>query len=328
MALSYESIFASATFRFLVGSNKRLFTVHVAPIAHHSKSLGDLMNGGMSEAHEGCASLEDVEESTFIRFSQYAYTGDYFAADPEILLDSSTIACASTPSRPTPSNDDSRPEAVAVEESAYSGFSIPVVGPPVGEKEADVPDLWLPFEEKKKGRTKGPAESKSQEESFNFDDDHSTGESASSSRRRKLCELFQRSSTFFSKVSFYPRINQGSCEDYTDVFICHAQLYVFADKWDIAPLKRLCLYKLQQTLIFFTLYKERVGDIVALMRYSYDNTPHLSATDEPLRSLVIHYATCVVEALVQTSEFKALLLAEEGRQLASDLIVRMIDRLD
>lgn len=38
----------------------------------------------MSEAKEGCALLEDVEEQTFVQFSQYAYTGDYSAADPDI----------------------------------------------------------------------------------------------------------------------------------------------------------------------------------------------------------------------------------------------------
>lgn len=32
-----------------------------------------------------------VQEHTFIRFSQYAYTGDYIIVDLEILLDSSAI---------------------------------------------------------------------------------------------------------------------------------------------------------------------------------------------------------------------------------------------
>lgn len=46
----------------------------------------------MSEAKEGCALLEDVDEHTFVRFSQYAYTRDYVAADLEILLHSSAVA--------------------------------------------------------------------------------------------------------------------------------------------------------------------------------------------------------------------------------------------
>ena len=49
----------------------------------------------MSEAKEGCALLEDVEKSIFVRFSQYAYTEDYTAADPNIVLDFSIIAATS-----------------------------------------------------------------------------------------------------------------------------------------------------------------------------------------------------------------------------------------
>lgn len=50
----------------------------------------------MSEAKEGSALLEDIDEHTFVRFSQYAYTGDYATPDPEILLDASVIATTST----------------------------------------------------------------------------------------------------------------------------------------------------------------------------------------------------------------------------------------
>lgn len=45
----------------------------------------------MTDAKERCALLQDVDKRTFIRFSQYAYIGDYVAADPDVLLDSSTI---------------------------------------------------------------------------------------------------------------------------------------------------------------------------------------------------------------------------------------------
>lgn len=328
------SIIASAPFRFLVGSNKRVFTVHAGLISHHSKSLGDLINGGMSEANQGCASLEDVEESTFVRFSQYGYTGDYIAADPEILLDSSTIACTSTdtPSKPTRSTDNARP-AEAIEEPTYTGFTYaPIEVEAVQSLEPNEPDfadLWTASVRKKKKAKQQPAELPRQGYpfgSFGYDDNHPTEESASSSRKEKLWKRFERRTYTVSTPSFHPRKNRESCEDYTEVFLCHARLYVFADKWGIVPLKQLSLYKLHQTLSDFTLYKERIGDIVALMQYSYDNTPHLSSINDPLRSLVIHYATCVVEDLVQSSEFKALL--EEARQLASDLILKMINRLD
>jgi hypothetical protein len=50
------------------------------------------------------------------------------------------------------------------------------------------------------------------------------------------------------------RQNSSPTEDYTTVFLGHAQLYVFAEKWSIEDLKTLALFKLHKTLILFTLY--------------------------------------------------------------------------
>lgn len=141
--------------------------------------------------------------------------------------------------------------------------------------------------------------------------------------KEKLWKIFESKAYAGPNPSFHPRKNRNSCEAYKDVFLSHARLYVFAEKWDIARLRMLSLKKLHKTLCVFTPYEERDEDIVALMRYSYANTER---SDDPLRSLVIHYAACVVEKLVPSSKFKAL-LKEQG-DLASDLVVKMIDRLD
>ncbi len=55
---------SSTSFKFLVGPEKKLFTVHSALVTHHSKPLGVLVNGDMSEAKEGCALLEETDEHT------------------------------------------------------------------------------------------------------------------------------------------------------------------------------------------------------------------------------------------------------------------------
>lgn len=275
----------------------------------------------MSEAKEGCAWLEDVEESTFIRFSQFAYTGDYFAADPEILLDSSTIAW--TPSKPTPGFVFDGPVAVASKKfplpdlEPLEPVDIPPAPEPLPETEHDLDQ----FDDQEKERamdgswdawTKPKKEAKDK-----------MGKSA---KKKGVRKYFETKSWNAPRPSFHPRTNCESCEDYTEVFLCHARLYVFAEKYDIAPLKKLSVNRLHQTLSVFNLYKERVGDIVDLMQYSYANTVHRSSFDDPLRSLVIHYAASVVENLVQSSRFKALL--EEPGELASDLVVKMIDRLN
>ena len=44
-----------------------------------------LINGPMSEAEQGSAVLEDVDEDTFASFCQFLYTGDYkVAADRSV----------------------------------------------------------------------------------------------------------------------------------------------------------------------------------------------------------------------------------------------------
>ena len=65
-------------------------------------------------------------------------------------------------------------------------------------------------------------------------------------------------------IASAPRANSAPYEDYTNVFLSHAHVYVFAEKFDIQPLKRLALKSLHQTLAIFTLWPECVGDIAAL----------------------------------------------------------------
>ena len=77
----WTSVFRSKQFVFVVGENQAAFTVHAAIIAKQSKALDVLINGSMGEAFEGKAIFEDIEEDTFIRFCQFAYTGDYTTPD-------------------------------------------------------------------------------------------------------------------------------------------------------------------------------------------------------------------------------------------------------
>ncbi|KAM0460812.1 hypothetical protein ACHAO4_001604 [Trichoderma viride] len=72
-----EVIASSVPFRFLVGLNRREFTIHSALLSYLSPVLDKLVNGSFSEAAEKCVTWDSVDEDTFIRFWQYAYTGKY-----------------------------------------------------------------------------------------------------------------------------------------------------------------------------------------------------------------------------------------------------------
>lgn len=78
-----RSIFNSHPFKFLVGPGRKEFTMHSALVAHQSKALDTLVNGGMKEAIEKCVVWDETDEETFIRFCQFAYTGSYDGADPK-----------------------------------------------------------------------------------------------------------------------------------------------------------------------------------------------------------------------------------------------------
>jgi hypothetical protein len=321
-----NSIISSPAFKFLVGADKRLFTVHAGLVAHLSKPLAVLINGPMSEAQEGCAWLEDVDEHTFVRFSQYAYTGDYRPADPDILLDSNSIA-ATYSTLGNFMHGQNNPEPVAASEEIVTirtGLDEEYIS---SEPSKSCVSPW------------GISSSKKDKKKclkYNYQDElkeeacpRCLGRkeyTALESKKSKLWDKFKSRVYITSRPDFKPRRNQESCEDYTGVFLCHARLYVFAEMYDIHRLRELSLHNLQRTLTEFTLYSQRLEDIIDLMQYTYLNTAEWPESIDPLRSLVIHYAACVVEDLAQSTQFRRLM--EEMGQLARDLMGQLLKRLD
>lgn len=277
--------------------------------------------------------LGDIDDDTFVRFSQYAYTGDYVAADPEILLGSSAIATThqalddASPNRvgydggeaPAPAIDGAEPVAVNIEvESAAPEPDFVVADTPWD------PPNGISFSSKdKKKKKKRAGQYNHMEEP---EDVAVPEEFTPQTKKSNLWQAFKSKAHTTSGPDFQPQRNREPCENYTEVFLCHARLYVFADKYDIGPLRRLSLHKLQRTLVKFTLYDERVGDIVNLMRYSYSNTADCVGYIDDLRLLVVHYAACVVEDLAQSLGFQSLL--EEAGSLARDLVEQMVSRLN
>lgn len=121
------------------------------------------------------------------------------------------------------------------------------------------------------------------------------------------------------------RANSAPSEDYTDVFLSHAYMYVFAEKFDIQPLKRLALRYLHQTLAGFTLWPESVGDIVLLARFVYDNTSVPLNGVEPMRDMLKRYICYEMDVLVGASDFNNLL--EENRELLHDFCSMVGERI-
>ena len=122
-----------------------------------------------------------------------------------------------------------------------------------------------------------------------------------------------------------PRPNLSPSEDYTEVFLSHARVYVFAEKFDIQPLKRLAVETLDETLSIFTLWPECVGDVVALARFVYSETSNSVHGGERMRSLLKLYIACEINVLIQAVCFRDLL--EESRDFLDDFCFIMQLRL-
>ena len=298
-----DSIISSKPFEFFVGSQSKSITVHSALVAYHSKPLGVLVEGQFSEAEKGRAILTHIDEQTFVRFSQYAYTGDYDAAEHEIILDSSGIDHPDETQSNLDTedgNDEKAPEetidAVEEEEVPAETAFVSIEPPPE-------PDEFSWSGKSKREKRAKPL-----------------------SMRRKFWDRFKKNEHAFHEPLFDPRPNIEEFEDYSEVFLSHARLYVFADTYDIAPLRKLALHKLQRTLVVFDLYRERVGDIVKLLGYSYSHTVDRPGSQDQLRSLVVHYSAGLIEKLSDNEEFDALL--EGNGALGRDIISKMLERLD
>ncbi|KAK0246848.1 hypothetical protein LTS09_018011 [Friedmanniomyces endolithicus] len=118
--------------------------------------------------------------------------------------------------------------------------------------------------------------------------------------------------TYTSKA----RANTESCEEYTDVSLSHAHLYTFADRYDVEGLRELALYKLHQTLVKFTQFNERIGDVSELLCYAYDNTPERLGCQERLRDLVLRYVACHIERAHKDPQYRQRLQQQRVASLA------------
>lgn len=91
------------------------------------------------------------------------------------------------------------------------------------------------------------------------------------------------------------------------------------------PLKALAIHQLHGTLALLTLYPERIGDIVQLLRYSYANTTDSEDWSEDLRIMLMHYVGMEMDSLMKADEFRKLL--EERGTLLHDFLKTVGKRL-
>ena len=248
----------------------------------------------MAEAQNGFATLKEVDKDTFVRFIEWANKGYYTAAE------FTTVVEDGSDSERVAEKAVQRTDISAVEDDGQM-FPDPEVLPEPAT--IDEYDTWS-----------GP-----------------WGTSLKKGKKTKRAPRTAKEAIWHSFISRRPVIrksaievppprgNKSPAEVYSDVFLSHARLYVFAEQWDIQELKMLALDELHATLAIYTLYTERTSDIINLLRYVYCNTSEPSERVENLRTLVTQYVGCEMDILADDEDFKNLMI-KDGGPLLSDFL--------
>ena len=273
-----------------------------------------MINGPMAEAQNGYVTLESVDDNTMERFIEWAYKGYYtpasFSRDPSgvSLPDSSAkedrgaLADDSSAAADCEGKKRSHGEAFSGGEDALSTADALLEDHPLGGFR------WRNVEEPQAKKSTKPKTKKILKNVF----------------------LLHRYGSHPGKIGTpdtHPRANQEPDENYTEVFLSHARLHVFADMYDIQPLKTLAFDQLHYTLAIFTLHRQRTGDIVNLLRYVYANTTlDVNADAGHLRTMLKQYVAYEMSALMKDERFNELLI-EDGGPLLADFMKMVAYRI-
>ena len=118
--------------------------------------------------------------------------------------------------------------------------------------------------------------------------------------------------------------NPNPEEDYSQVFLSHARLYVFAEMYDVELLRKTCLYKLHDVLMKFCLHDERVKDVARLLQYTYTHTPERKEQIDDLRFLVTRYVSMFVQHMIHDDTFQDVMDGESAA--AMDLLRQLVEK--
>jgi hypothetical protein len=176
-----------------------------------------------------------VELQDFVRFCQFAYTGDYISASP--VWESFDL--------------DTGKSLAATHNDTMNGFE------PLSAKEPDEHKFSEDSEDDQCSETQLTGENKINRGAERWDvTPGGIGKSKTATLHKAFKGKVYQGSDFrkYLDSKCHPSSNTDSKEDFTPVFLGHARLYVLVDKYGIENLSLLALQKLHMTLVLFRLY--------------------------------------------------------------------------
>ncbi|KAK5057882.1 hypothetical protein LTR84_011883 [Exophiala bonariae] len=362
MAIEYMGFVESAPVSFKIGPAKKKCYIHNALLEQHFKPLWDFRNNANRE--EQTEVLSNIEEETFVRFVEFAYTGSYSVPQPVPFLAMNGSESLKVSENREPSKDfelDSE-EAGIVPPPEDVSLGDMVEEPPYEESPAAAIDSavdqqWGTWGVKKKKKLRkqppkfdpwqepstepvlddGPAAEDAPEEfdlqQFERDSGPYRENGAVKDRQNKKATLWK---SFICEAKtrvlppWEPAVSTDDNLDFAPVLLSHAKLYAFSNQFEIESLRQLALERLRLTLARFGLVVEHINAITQLLKYAYTVGDAIISASEgghaELREMVIDYVICHVESLVQDQMFLDFL--QEPGLLSRDLVLKLLLRLN
>ena len=287
--LIVTSIITSDLFTFLIGEKRQAIIVHSAAVSARSKALHALLHNGMIETQMRTATLDDVEVEDFLRFCQFAYTGDYTV--PPCTRDDEGIE---------PAPDDIPEPPPAIEEDTWA--------PKTKKQRRITPSISFISDHPSDASSVWAVDLKILRSTF---------------ENKRYCAIHPREKLL---DSCEPTSNTAASQNFTPVFLAHCRLYVFADKYGVKSLRKLALHKIHRTLLTFELYPQRVQDLVELVRFAFMDRNTYSGGADELRALVTLYMASRVDKLKGSEPFVDLL--EDGGPFVRNFWLLLRNDLD
>ncbi|KAI1324796.1 hypothetical protein F5Y16DRAFT_423530 [Xylariaceae sp. FL0255] len=287
--LPCKKIATSKMFTILLGPDKKPFTIHADLLAAQSKPLNALVNGNMKEAAEGIAEWPEIEEETFARFWEFAYTGTYHADEPSPTPTKPELN-APTPSPTAGGLFSTQPgSGFFSTQPAGSLFSTPMTSGLASTSPA--PSVFSP---------------------------QPTFGASGGLHFGKL----KYGSSFPSRIP--SKLDESSDPTiFVNHLLSHAKVYVFADYYDIGDLMLISLRNMHAPLNK-PLSVLRQEAIIALADYTYKNTVSKGGADR-LRELVATYVADYIKPIWKVPEFQVVM--EKHNELRKEVMQKLVERM-
>jgi hypothetical protein len=326
-------LLASRTFTFLVGPEKEPIDVHINLLRSLSEPLDKLMNNGsMRESTERVAVLEEVDVETFAQFAEFCYTGNYRAPPKAKLVeavDGPNGMDAQMEEQNSP--EMSLPTRYCFKCGAGWASTIPQGPMHCSNCSYSTPSIYCVLCRSCHSVARSQRErhqpvcprccEKAEVKRINMWKDNTV--ILNRLKAKKYGAMGMNHDELRAHIK-----NLKLEDELSEKLVCHAKLYVFATIYMVQPLKELCLHKLSRDLEAFDFGNDFAGEFTELFRYVYVNTSGNDdatiGTGSELRDLVVTYAVCKAEFLVENKAFLEAL--EEGGEGVLAFAVLLIKR--